>query len=332
MGAFAAVMLAAFISTHDTYLHSWGSIFIQDVIMPFRKKRLSQKQHLRLLRWSIFGVAVFIFFFSLLFQQSEYIFLFFAITGAIFAGGSGAVIIGGLYWRRGTAPAAWAALITGSTIAVGGILIHRLPEEMFAAIPENLSAIAGFGWNTLRWLYHINGQQYWAVAMFASSALYVLVSLLGKRRVYDLDKLLHRGKYDVAHETTVVNAAPPRGWRMLGMGKEFTKVDRILYIATYAQTAFWIVIFIVGTIYNLHHDVPDEAWARFWRFYFFVQVAVSIFVVFWFSIGGFRDIGAMLGRLRVMQRDDLDDGVADSTEAVAEAAVETEPGTPEVRS
>jgi SSS family solute:Na+ symporter len=97
MGAFAAVMLAAFISTHDTYLHSWGSIFIQDVIMPFRKKRLSQKQHLRLLRWSILGVAIFIFFFSLLFQQSEYIFLFFAITGAIFAGGSGAVIIGGLY-------------------------------------------------------------------------------------------------------------------------------------------------------------------------------------------------------------------------------------------
>jgi SSS family solute:Na+ symporter len=85
MGAFAAVMLAAFISTHDTYLHSWGSIFIQDIVIPFRKKRLSQKQHLRLLRWSIFGVAVFIFFFSLLFQQSEYIFLFFAITGAIFA-------------------------------------------------------------------------------------------------------------------------------------------------------------------------------------------------------------------------------------------------------
>lgn len=311
MGAFAAVMLAAFISTHDTYLHSWGSIFIQDVVMPFRKKRLSQKQHLRLLRWSIFGVAVFIFFFSLLFQQSEYIFLFFAITGAIFAGGSGAVIIGGLYWKRGTAPAAWAALITGSSIAVGGILIHRLPEEMFLSAPENLSQIAAYGWNTLRWLYNINGQQYWAMAMGASALLYVLVSLLGKRRSFDLDRLLHRGKYDTARETTVVNAAPSRGLRMLGMGKEFTRGDRIIYIASYAHTGIWILVFIVGTIYNLHHDVPDAAWASFWRVYFFIQVVISLFVIVWFSIGGFRDIGSMLGRLRVMKRDQNDDGVAE---------------------
>ena len=34
MGLVAAVFLAAQISTDDTYLHSWGSIFIQDVILP----------------------------------------------------------------------------------------------------------------------------------------------------------------------------------------------------------------------------------------------------------------------------------------------------------
>ena len=59
IGAFAALMLAAFISTHDTYLHSWGSIFIQDVIMPFRKKPFDKETHIKVLRYSIFGVAVF---------------------------------------------------------------------------------------------------------------------------------------------------------------------------------------------------------------------------------------------------------------------------------
>ena len=44
LGAFAALMLAAFVSTHDTYLHSWGSILIQDVIMPFRKKPFEKKR------------------------------------------------------------------------------------------------------------------------------------------------------------------------------------------------------------------------------------------------------------------------------------------------
>jgi len=314
MGAFAAVMLAAFISTHDTYLHSWGSIFIQDVVMPFRKKPFTRKQHLLALRLSIFGVAVFIFLFSLLFQQSQYIFLFFAITGAIFAGGSGAVIIGGLYWRRGTAPAAWGALITGSGIAVGGILMHQLPAEMFESAPLIVSRAGQLWWVLKHWLYNINGQQYWAVAMGASAFMYVTISLLGRTKPLDLDRVLHRGEYAVAGETEVVNAAPSRGWRMLGMGKEFTRGDRIIYIATYAHTGIWILIFIVGTIYNLHHDVPDEAWANFWRIYFFIQVAFSIFVLLWFSIGGFRDIGAMLKRLRVMQRDEADDGMVEHDE------------------
>ncbi len=155
------------------------------------------------------------------------------------------------------------------------------------------------------------------MAMGASSVLYVLVSLLGRRRAFDLDRLLHRGKYDIARETTVVNAAPSRGLRMLGMGKEFTRGDRVIYIASYVHTGIWTLVFIVGTVYNLHHDVPDAAWANFWRVYFFIQVVISVLVIVWFSIGGFRDIGAMLGRLRVMRRDVLDDGSAENVDATA---------------
>ena len=107
LGAFAALMLAAFISTHDTYLHSWGSIFIQDVLMPFRDKPFSKDEHIKALRYSIFGVAIFIFFFSLFFDQNQEIALYFAVTFAIFAGGVGAVIIGGLYWDRGTTEGAY---------------------------------------------------------------------------------------------------------------------------------------------------------------------------------------------------------------------------------
>ncbi|MFH1864466.1 MAG: hypothetical protein ABIK85_01160, partial [Candidatus Eisenbacteria bacterium] len=88
-------------------------------------------------------------------------------------------------------------------------------------------------------------------------------------------------------------------------------------IASYVHTGIWILVFIVGTIYNLHHDVPDAAWASFWRVYFFIQVVISLLVIVWFSIGGFRDIGSMLGRLRVMKRDALDDGSAESVDATA---------------
>ena len=59
LGAFAALMLAAFVSTHDTYLHSWATIIIQDVVMPFRDKPFDKDTHIKVLRYAIFGVAVF---------------------------------------------------------------------------------------------------------------------------------------------------------------------------------------------------------------------------------------------------------------------------------
>lgn len=285
MGAFAAVMLAAFISTHDTYLHSWGTILIQDVIMPFRKKPFEPQQHIRVLRIAIIGVAVFIFFFGLLFKQSQYILLFFAVTAAIYLGGSGAVIIGGLYWKRGTATAAWFAMIFGATIAVGGIVLHQIDKEFF-----------------------INGQVFWFIAMLCSSLSYVFISLLGKKRDFNMDKLLHRGKYAVKDETIIVTPEPGKGFKMLGMGKEFTHGDKIIYIASYVWTFCWLVVFIIGTIYNLTHEVKDAAWMRFWRIYILINLTVSIGVVVWFIFGGLRDLKAMFQRLKIMKRDQQDDG------------------------
>ncbi|MCJ7682281.1 MAG: sodium:solute symporter, partial [Candidatus Aminicenantes bacterium] len=285
LGAFAAVMLAAFISTHDTYLHSWGSILIQDVIMPFRKKPFSPKQHIKALRLSIVGVAVFIFLFSLFFQQSQHIYLFFAITGAIFVGGSGAVIIGGLYWKRGTTAAAWTAMIAGSTISVAGIILHQVFEN-----------------------FPINGQWFWGIAMVASSGLYVLVSLLGGKKPFNLDRLLHRGRYAIEGEMNIVSAKPSRGWKILGMGREFTAGDKFIYVMTYAWIGVWTVIFLAGTVYNLTHDVSDTAWLGYWKIYVLIYALVSALVMIWFTIGGIKDMRKMFRQLAVMGRDDGDDG------------------------
>jgi len=292
IGIFAALMLAASITTFDTYLHSWGSILVQDVLLPIRGRPLGTRAHLWALRLAILFVAIFIFGFSLIFRQTQYIFLFFAITGAIFAGGSGAAIIGGLYWRRGTAAAAWAAMITGAVISVGGIVIHQIQEGFF-----------------------INGQEFWAIAMGAATLVYIGVSLLGRRRSYDLDRLLHRGKYRVAVEG---DAPPePRGFRALWYGKEFTRGDRIIYFANYAWALGWFLVFVVGTIYNLTHAVSDAAWFGFWKVWLWIQIAMSVITVVWFSTGGFLDLRRMFQRLRVRERDHADDGFVRTEETRA---------------
>ncbi|MEN8192888.1 MAG: sodium:solute symporter [Bacteroidota bacterium] len=285
VGAFAAIMLAAFISTHDTYLHSWGSIFIQDIIMPFRKKPFSQEDHIKVLKYSIIGVAVFVFMFSLIFKQSEYIFLFFAITGAIFTGGSGAVIIGGLYWKRGTTAGAWSALITGSVVAVGGIIIHQIWEDFF-----------------------INGQMFWGLAMGISALVYIIVSLLGGKKEFNMDKMLHRGEYEIEDEIKVIEKVEKRGWKIFGMGKEFTRGDKIIYIGTYAWTITWVLVFIFGTVYNLSTEVDDASWMSFWKVYIYANIGASILAIVWFTIGGIKDVKRMFKQLGSMERDTYDDG------------------------
>lgn len=117
-GAFLAVMIFLMISTDTTYLHSWGSIVIQDVVVPFRKQPLGPERQLLLLRLAITGVAVYAFIFSMFFAQINYILMFFALTGSVYMGGAGSVIIGGLYWKKGTAAGAWAAMSVGAGLAV----------------------------------------------------------------------------------------------------------------------------------------------------------------------------------------------------------------------
>jgi SSS family solute:Na+ symporter len=303
LGAFAALMLCAFVSTHDTYLHSWATILVQDVIMPFRKKPFDKETHLKVLRLSIFGVAVFIFLFSLLFQQNQKIALFFAITAAIFAGGSGAVIIGGLYWKKGTTSAAWTAMIVGAFISVGGVLVKQVSVEWLA----DLTAFTQLK-TSLMYVRNINGQEYWGISMGASALSYIVVSLVTNTKPFNMDKLLNRGAYAPDDEKVTVKTNTGLGWKIFLISDEFTKSDKLIYILNYFWTGAWTLVFIIGTIYNLNNDVSDYAWMSYWKYYIFIHIVVSMITMVWFSIGGFKDLKAMMLRLKTAERDHQDDG------------------------
>jgi solute:Na+ symporter, SSS family len=285
-GALVTLMLMATVATHNSYMHSWGSIFIQDVLMPFKKTPYTPQEHLKILRRSILGVSIFIFIFSLLFPMTDYIALYFAITAAIFTGGAGAVIIGGLYWKKGTTAAAWCSLIIGAIVSVSGILLQQIYPD-----------------------FPINGQYFWGIAMGVSSGVYILVSLLNRKPDFNMDKLLHRGEYAVKENTVEVNDKPSgRRFKFLGVTKEFTKSDKAIYYTAYGWTFLWIIVFIVGTIINITTNVSDMAWLLFWKYYILINIAASIFIVTWFIIGGSKDLKIMFKRLRTMTRDDTDNG------------------------
>lgn len=297
LGLFATVLVAAAISTDNTYLHSWGSIFIQDVVLPLRKKPLPPAQHVRWLRGSSLGVAVFAFGFSLLFPLKDYVFMFFDITGAIFLGGAGAAIIGGLYWRRGSTAGAWAGMITGGVLSVGGLTVQQvwagtLAPWLQGLAPDNVWLVT----HAAKFPY--NGREIMFGAMLAALAVYVLVSLCGRTR-FDLETMLGR-EARVVHNAA---AAPRFGWRerlgeVIGNGPEFTRGDRILSRLTLAWTLFWWLVFVGGTLYNLAFDVPESSWATFWKWNIGLSVPLGIFATVWFLFGGVRDFRRLLRDLR----------------------------------
>ena len=303
LGAFAALMLAAFISTHDTYLHSWGSIFVQDVLMPLRAKPFNKDEHLKALRYSIFGVAVFIFIFSLVFDQNQEIALYFAVTFAIFAGGVGAVIIGGLYWDRGTTEGAWAAMIVGASVAVIGTIIPQVSETWLIE-GKNLYWLR----DLILDLKEINGIKFYGISMASSSCSYVAVSLLTFKEKMNMDKLLHRGDYSIQGETVFVEKKVGTIWKIFGIGNEFTTEDKIIYFVSYVWNIFFTLVFILGTIYNLSNSVIDDSWMVYWKYQVYINIVFSFIIIIWFTVGGFIDIKEMFSSLGSNKRDHSDSG------------------------
>lgn len=301
LGLVVATMIACFLSTNDTYLHSWGSILVQDVILPFRKKAFTTRQHLTLLRVAILGVALFVFTFSLFYRQTQYVQMFLALTGAVFVGGAGSAIIGGLYWKRGTTAGAWAAMLTGMTLSAAGILFKQLPD---------------LDWPVAAFIRQFSGQVLTFYSICGSVLMYVLVSLLGPRGEHNMDKLLHRGKYAVAGEQIVGDPKPPTVMEKLGFTREFSGRDRVITYITLSWPLFWTAVFVIFTVYNFSVDVPDSSWMTYWKYWTWFVLITGIGVAIWFTIGAVGDIRSLFRDLRSGTIDINDDGrvVADDGE------------------
>ena len=370
IGAFTAVMLAAHISCNSTYLHSWGSIFIQDVVIPLRNKPFSNKQHIWALRLSIIFVAVFICVFSCFFRQTTHLLYFMAMTGAIWIGGIGVVILGGLYTNWGKTMGAYAALICGAVMAGGGLVCEQLWKSWYGTnfqLPAQYVYIycAGLGivaailagrimmmrsgrimgaittlagillaagicifiesrqvtWalSNMPWPDHafvMNGQRVFFFAMVTSIELYILISLSGEKRMFNLEKMLHRGKYVIASEHVNESAAGEpvsTGFKacvkkIFGFTEEFTLGDKIIYSIAIGKSIFFFALFAMTTVVVLIWGLTDRAWANFHYYVYWSMIIFFFVTTIWLSIGGIRDIKSLFRDLRGMKRDLTDDG------------------------
>ena len=322
VGLLGASFVAAAVSTDDTYLHSWGSIFIQDVVMPLRKKPFKPAQHIKWLRWSIVGVAAFAWLFGMLFPLREAILMFFMITGAIYLGGAGAVIIGGLYWKRATTAGAWVGMSVGSFLAISVIVVRNF---LWSHLGDFQMAHPDWQWlQALPEKFPLNSAQcsFWAAIIAVAS--YVITSLLTKPDPdFDMDRMLHRGKYTIKDETKIIKE-PTIKEKLIGITHEFTTGDKIIWLTVFGLNMFTLVAFIIGTPLYLIFGATDDTWAKWWLFRMGLTGVMAIITTVWFLWGGTRDLFDLFRRLKTAIRDDRDDGSVIGHHNVADAGPEEE--------
>ena len=259
---FVAGMISAAISTLDTYFLSWSGVLVQDVISPLSKKEISPQKRLKMLKWSVAGVAIFVYIFSLMWKPTDYIWMYFAVTASIYTGGAGAVILGALYWKKGTTAGAWSSMLTGSILAISSIFLRQ--------------AFVNSGW----WPQWIDGMVLSVGSSLMAIIVFVVVSLITNKEDYDLDSLLNRTGEPKPK-------LPSKLKRKITIEVIISIIIGIILLVT--MIAFW---------YNRTHDVAPQSWVTFWKWYSFIVYAYSIPIAIWFFIGGVVDLKALIVRLR----------------------------------
>ncbi len=329
LGIFCALGIFLMLSTDTTYLHSWGSIIVQDIILPLRGGRpFTPRQQIGALRLLIASVAAFAFCFSMFFGQVDYILMFFAITGAIWSGGAGIVIVGGLYWKRGTTAGAFVALIIGSGIATCGAVCQNLWAGTIYPFLVRSGHLAGFTrileaasapfepyvmWRVTPTKFPINSQEVWFASMVVSITLYVVASLLSGREAFNMDRMLHRGKYQREGKKVDHRIKGFRDFfrKLIGINEEYTRGDKILTWSVFLWSFGWgfCCTFVGVALWNTFSPWPMHWWANWFFFNNFILGGVlAVVTTVWFTWGGTRDLISLFRDLDKERVNDLDDG------------------------
>ncbi len=339
LGLFCLLMILAMISTDDTRIFSSAVTISQDVVLPFIKKEITPRQHMWLIRCVAIGIGIFFFIGSSYMAQLDYISMYVQLVTTMWLGGCGPLLIFGLYSRFGTAKGAWASLLTGVALAILGVLIQRNwadyvypwldARQLTGAVGNALATLSGPFEPIIKWRMNpvkcpVNSYEWFFLTEIITFALYVGVSCLTCRKPYNLDRMLHRGKYA---ETETAKAGV---WsktnlykRFIGITPEYTFWDRVLawcyFVYQFGYRFF--CAFLVVVIWNLIDPWPVSRWGWYFLIVFLIVPGImALITAVWFGICGTLDLKQMFRDLEKRVANPLDDGRVEGNVSLADKA------------
>ncbi|MST97711.1 sodium:panthothenate symporter [Victivallaceae bacterium BBE-744-WT-12] len=341
LALFLLLGILLMLSTDDSLMFNSASALIQDLVVPLCKKPLPPETHVKLLKLMTIVVTLVFFWGSIYLSQLDFLNLFITITISIWGAGAGGVVTFGLYSRRGTTAGAYASILVGGLVSGGGILVQRnwadtvyptlsgwgmipMLDHALTVVSSPLNPWVVWEMNPLK--FPINSMEISFLAMLLAIAAYWLVSLLTFRQPFNLDRMLHRGIYNLNPEK--MDVKPRFSWHgvfqfLVSITPDYTFGDKVItwFVFGYFLIYKFLIMFVAVVVVNLFYPLPDQ----WWSIYFLINslidpCIVGIITTVWFMIGGIKDLRRLFCDLAVRRRNPLDNGMVANNVSLSDIA------------
>ena len=340
-GLFALLLFLAMLSTDDTRIYSAALTLAQDVVLPLKKKPFTPRGHLWMIRIVSICIGVFFLAGSYWMKQMDYYNMFVVLVCAMWEGGAGAIMTFGLYTRVGTTAGAWTALVTSVSLSVSYVFVQlKWAETVYPAIAK-AGLVESFD-RALRWLSSpfepyihwqmdavkcpVNAIEFNFFLSVLCVILYLGVSRLTCRKPFNLDRMLHRGKYGLGEKREIKMRWTPRTVfsNLIGITPEYTRGDKAIAwgVFLYSFVYGFVLAFAGVVVWNVIHPWPVKWWCWYFVIQFFVIPCIlACFTTVWFGVGGFFGLRQLFRDLAARKdTNDLDDGRVEGNMSLADKA------------
>jgi len=340
LGLFCVLMVLLMISTDDSRIFSAAITLSQDVILPLRKRALSPQEHMWMIRLVAIGIGVFFFLGSSFMAQLDYIQLYVTLVCTMWLGGCGPVIVFGLYSKLGNTLGAWTSLLSGMFMALGGALVQRnWADVVYPWLDKHgwVNAVGSFLETVSRPLnpyvvWHmdavkcpINSYEWYFITMVTSLFLYWAVSIITHKENFNLERMLHRGKYSLDEKRNLTSVW---SWsnlynKLIGITPEYSFWDKVIAWSYFSYSIIYKFgfAFLMPIIWNLYQPWPLAYWGIYFLVVFLlIPGSMAAFTAVWFGICGILDLRQMFRDLESRVSNPLDDGRVEGHMSLADKA------------
>ena len=284
------------------------------------------------------GVGVAFYIGSTMMSQLDYINLFISSMTTMWTG-AGSMVMLGLYTRFGTTAGAWSSLLTGCTMALLYIGMKQYWTNFYAFLSEMgwldgfTAVIEGISrpfepivvWRVNPYKCFINAYEFNLIVTLLSLVIYLVVSKLTCKEPFNLDRMLHRGKYNLDKHNQAKSAW---SWKtvfgkLIGITPEYSFWDQVVAYSIFGYSIIYRFLgtFLVIVIWNLFQKWPQSWWSGYFLVTsMLVPGAIAVIVTFWFGIGAVVDMRALFRDLKNRKINFLDNGQVEGTMSLADKA------------